>query len=98
MISLNAGLIIGRMKVMIEISRRHYDALLGRIGEESPMYSTLKNGVTTQGPDAGVTSEMMAIFCDGQQAHMLLRLAKQLSPESAYEVAKGLRLVLPKWK
>ena len=98
MILLKRRLIIAGMKVMIEIPRKHYDALLGRIGEESPMYSTLKNGVKTQGSDTDVTSEMMAILCDGQQAHMLLRAAKQLCPESAYEVAKGLRLVLPKWK
>jgi hypothetical protein len=74
------------MKPLIELSIEHYEALLKRATEDSPLYSRLKNAAKT---GAGT----IEILCDLDEAEMLLHTAKSFYPEAVPEIEKAIRLV-----
>ena len=74
------------MKPLIEFSIEHWEALLKRATEDSPLYSRLKNAAKTE---AGT----IEVLCDLDEAEMLLHMAKSFCPEAVPEIEKAIRLV-----
>jgi hypothetical protein len=75
------------MKPLIELSVEHWEALLKRATEDSPLlYSRLKNAAKTE---AGT----IEVLCDLDEAEMLLHTAKSFYPEAVPEIEKAIRLV-----
>jgi hypothetical protein len=72
------------MKPLIELSIDHYEALLKRASQESPLYFRLKNAVKTQ-PDTVV------VLCNLGEAEMLLQVAKHFCPDAVPEIEKEIR-------
>ena len=84
------------MRMLIERDPQHYDSLLSRVTEESPLYAILKNGVKVhRNTVCSGDSDIIAIVRDGTQAHMVLKAAQQVSSEVTYAVARGLKLFKP---
>jgi hypothetical protein len=75
------------MKPLIEFSIEHWEALLKRATEDSPLlYSRLKNAAKT---GAGT----IEVLCDPDEAEMLLQVAKHFCPDAVPEIEKEIRLV-----
>ena len=64
-----------RIKVLIEMSPEHHHSLLKRASETSPVYFRLKNAVKTE-------SDTILVPCDGDEAEMLLQVAKHFCPDA----------------
>jgi hypothetical protein len=62
------------MKPLIELPIEHYESLLKRATEDSPLYFRLKNAVKTE-------ANTIAVLCDLDQAEMLLQVAKHFCPD-----------------
>jgi hypothetical protein len=73
------------MKPLIELSIEHYEALLKRATEDSPLYSRLKNAAKT---GAGT----IEILCDLDEAEMLLQVARDFCPDAVPQIEKDIRL------
>jgi hypothetical protein len=73
------------MKPLIELSIEHYEALLKRATEDSPLYSRLKNAAKT---GAGT----IEVLCDPDEAEMLLQVAKRFCPGAVPEIEKEISL------
>jgi hypothetical protein len=73
------------MKPLIEFSIEHWEALLKRATEDSPLYSRLKNAAKT---GAGT----IEVLCDPDEAEMLLQVAKHFCPDAVLEIEKEIRL------
>ena len=74
------------MKPLIELSIEHYEALLKRASQESPLYFRLKNAVKPQ-------PNIVAVLCNLDEAEMLLQVAKHFCPGAVPEIEKEIRLV-----
>jgi hypothetical protein len=74
------------MKPLIVFSVEHWEALLKRTTEDSPLYSRLKNAAKTE---AGT----IEVLCDLDEAEMLLHMAKSFCPEAVPEIEKAIRFV-----
>jgi hypothetical protein len=72
------------VKPLIELSIEHYESLLKRATEDSPLYSRLKNAVKTQ--------NTIAVLCDLDEAEMLLQVAKHFCPDAIPQIEKAIRL------
>jgi hypothetical protein len=70
-------------KILIELSSKDYESLLGRTTEESPVYFRLKNAVKNQ-------SGLIDILCFPDEAEMLLRVANQINPDAALKIEKAI--------
>ena len=73
------------MKPLIEFSINHWEALLKRATEDSPLYSRLKNAAKT---GAGT----IEVLCDPDEAEMLLQAAKDFCPDAVPEIEKEISL------
>jgi hypothetical protein len=72
------------MKALIEFPTEHYESLLKRATEESPLYFRLKNAVKTQ-------ANTIAVLCDPDEAEMLLQVAKHFCPDALPQIEKAIR-------
>jgi hypothetical protein len=73
------------MKPLIELSIEHYESLLKRATEDSPLYFRLKNAVKIQ-------ANTIAVLCDLDQAEMLLQVAKHFCPDAVPQIENAIRL------
>jgi hypothetical protein len=73
------------MKPLIEFSIEHWEALLERATEDSPLYSRLKNAAKT---GAGT----IEVLCDLDEAEMLLQVAQHFCPDAVPQIEKDIRL------
>jgi hypothetical protein len=73
------------MKLLIELSIDHYESLLKRATEDSPLYFRLKNAVKTE-------ANTIAVLCDLDEAKMLLQVAKHFCPDAVPHIEKAIRL------
>jgi hypothetical protein len=71
------------MKPVIAISIEHYESLLQRVTEDSPLYFRLKNAVKM--------ANTVVIRCDPEHAEMLLQAAKHFCPDAVPEIQQGIR-------
>lgn len=72
------------VKILIELSSDHYESLLNRSTEESPIYFRLKNAVKT-------LSGTVDVLCFPDEAEMLLRVAKQVCPDAAVKIEQAIK-------
>ena len=73
------------MKPLIEFSTEHYESLLKRATQASPLYFRLKNAVKTE-------ANTIAVLCDVDEADMLLQVAKHFCPDAVPQIEKAIRL------
>jgi hypothetical protein len=73
-----------RIKILIEMSPEHHHALLKRASESSPVYFRLKNAVKTE-------SNTILIPCDGDEAEMLLQVAKHFCPDAVSPIETAMK-------
>ena len=73
------------VKALIELSLEHYESLLKRATEDSPLWVRLKNAVKTQ-------ANTIAVLCDLDEAEMLLQVAKHFCPDAVPQIEKAIRL------
>jgi hypothetical protein len=73
------------VKPLIELSAEHYESLLKRATQNSPLYFRLKNAVKTE-------ANTIAVLCDLDQAEMLLQVAKHFCPDAVPQIEKEIRL------
>ena len=71
------------MKPHVILCVEHYDALLKRATEDSPLYFRLKNAVKM--------ANTIIIRCDPSEAQMLLQVAKHFCPAALPEIERALR-------
>jgi hypothetical protein len=72
------------MKPVIAITIEHYESLLKRATENSPLYFRLKNAVRM--------ANTIIIRCDPDQAEMLLQLATDFCPDAVPQIQRAIRL------
>jgi len=73
------------MKPLIELSIDHYESLLKRATQDSPLYFRLKNAVKTE-------ANTIAVLCNIDEAEMLLQVAKHFCPDAVPQIEKAIRL------
>ena len=71
------------MKPVIALPIEHYESLLQRATEDSPLYFRLKNAVKM--------ANTVVIRCDPEHAEMLLQAAKHFCPDAVLEIQQGIR-------
>ena len=71
-------------KVLVEISTDHYDALLKRASEASPVYFRLKNAIKTE-------YSTILIPCHADEAEMLLQVAKHFCPAAVSPIEAAIK-------
>jgi len=81
------------MKILVEMSPKHYDDLLGKVLSDSVEYSLLKNGIVTGG--AAKENRILEIACELSEAKTLLHVARGLCPEAGFEIDKAVTLARP---
>ena len=74
------------MKQLIEFSIEHYESLLKRATQNSPLYFRLKKAVKPQ-------PNTVIVLRDLDEAKMLLMVAKHFCPDAVPEIEKEIRLV-----
>jgi hypothetical protein len=72
------------MKPVIAISMEHYESLLKRATEDSPLYIRLKNAVKM--------ANTVVVRCDLKYAEMLLQAAKHFCPDVVPEIQQAIRV------
>jgi hypothetical protein len=72
------------MKPVIAISIEHYESLLKRATEDSPLYFRLKNAVKM--------ANTVVVRCDPEYAEMLLQAAKHFCPDVVPEIQQAIRV------
>jgi hypothetical protein len=73
------------MKPLIELPIDHYESLLKRATQDSPLYFRLKNAVKTE-------ANTITVLCDIDEAEMLLQVAKHFCPDAVPQIEKAIRL------
>jgi hypothetical protein len=73
------------MKPLVELPIEHYESLLKRASEDSPLYFRLKIAIKTN-------TGTIATLCDLDEAEMLLQAAKQFCPDVVPQIEKAIRL------
>jgi hypothetical protein len=73
------------MKPVIAISIEHYESLLKRATEDSPLYLRLKNAVKM--------ANTVVILCDLEQAEMLLQVATDFCPDAVPQIQRAIRFM-----
>ena len=76
------------VKVLVEIAADHYDSLLKRASEASPVYFRLKNAVKTE-PDK------IVVPCRFDEAEMLLQVAKHFCPDAVNSIETAIKRSQP---
>ena len=72
------------MKPVIALSLEHYESLLKRATEDSPLYFRLKNAVKM--------ANTVVVRCDPEYAEMLLQAAKHFCPDVVPEIQQAIRV------
>jgi hypothetical protein len=72
------------MKPIIALSIEHYESLLKRATEDSPLYFRLKNAVKM--------ANTVIVRCDPEQAEMLFQVAKHFCPDALPQIEKAIKL------
>ena len=80
------------MKILIDISPKHYDRLLSQFTEESRIYAILKNGLVVHYFEAGNEFRTVEILCEKFHARMILAVAEIFCPEAVDEIEEAIRL------
>ena len=70
--------------VLVEISIDHYDSLLKRANEASPVYFRLKNAVKTE-------YGTIVIPCYADEAEMLRQVAKHFCPDAVAPIEAAMK-------
>jgi hypothetical protein len=70
------------MKPVIAISIEHYESLLKRATEDSPLHFRLKNAVKM--------ANTVVVRCDLEHAEMLLEAAKHFCPDAVPEIQQAI--------
>ena len=71
------------MKPVIALPIEHYESLLKRATEDSPLFFRLKNAIKM--------ANTIVVRCDSEQAHMLLQVAKHFCPAAVPYIEKAIR-------
>jgi hypothetical protein len=71
------------MKPVIAISIEHYESLLKRTTEDSPLYFRLKNAISM--------ANTVVVRCDPEQAEMLLQLATDFCPDAVPQIQRAIK-------
>ena len=80
------------MKILIEMSREHYDSLLGRLTKESRLYSTLMGSMILHESEAIRPTDTVMTVCEYDEAKALLQFAQQYCPEAASQIEQAIKL------
>jgi hypothetical protein len=80
-----------KINVLVEIAADHYDSLLKRASESSPVYFRLKNAVKTE-------QGKIAIPCSFDEAEMLLRVAQHFCPAAVSSIDTAIKRSQPSLK
>jgi hypothetical protein len=67
------------MKIMVEMSRKHYDYLLDRVKKESRPYSTLMSSMILPESEAIRPTDTIMTVCEDDEARALLQFAQQVA-------------------
>ena len=78
-----ANLVVRCYETSNRASIEHYESLLKRATEESPVYLRLKNAVKM--------ANTVVILCDLEQAEMLLQVAKHFCPDAVPQIERAVR-------
>jgi hypothetical protein len=76
------------IEVLIEMSPEHHHSLLKRASETSPVYFRLKNAVKTE-------SDTILVPCSGDEAEMLLQVAKHFCPDAVSSIEAAIKAAQP---
>jgi hypothetical protein len=68
----------------LSLSIEHYESLLKRASEDSPLYFRLKNALKI--------ANTIVVRCDPEQADMLLQVAKHFCPAAVPHIERAIRL------
>ena len=79
---------MGNNGIQIQLLLDHYDSLLTHTPQESPAYSTLKNGVIVDSDG----SRVIVIVCDADQAELIRDSAKHFCPQAVPQIETWIRL------
>jgi hypothetical protein len=74
------------VKITIEMSPKNYDGLLSKVAVGSLAYSLLKNAIVNYHAERGTEHRVIDILCEPVEAKALLRVAKEVWPEAAFEI------------
>jgi hypothetical protein len=80
------------MKILIEMSREHYDSLLGRVTQQSRLYSTLMSSVIIRESEAIRQTDTIMTLCEDDEAKALLQFAQQCCLEAASQIERAIKL------
>jgi hypothetical protein len=80
------------MEIFIKVAPRHYDLLRSRIPGASPAHKALAKATPIEHSVGGVEFEGYSIPCDGDQARVILAVARQCCPEITRDIEKAIRL------
>jgi len=80
------------VKILIDISAKHYDRILSEFTEESRIYAILKNGLVIHRFEAGNELRTVEILCEKFHARMILAAAEIYCPEAAAGIREAIRL------
>ena len=72
------------MKVLVELATDHYDSLLKRASEASPVYFRLKNAIKTE-------HGKIVILCRFDEAEMLLQVTKHFCPAAVSGIEAAIK-------
>jgi hypothetical protein len=78
------------MKVLIEMSREHYDLFVADLDITSREYSILKNNIVARDPKTGLDRPTIEILCELEEAELLLAAATRLYPAAAPVIARAI--------
>jgi hypothetical protein len=80
------------MKILIEMSREHYDSLLGQVTKESRLYSTLMSSLILHKSEAIRPTDTIMTLCEDDDGGALLQFAQQCCPEAASQIEQAIKL------
>jgi len=78
------------VKILLDISPKHYDRLLSEFSEVSRMYAILKNGLVIHHTEAGNVFKTVEILCEKFHARMILAVAELVCPEAAAKIEEAI--------
>lgn len=78
------------MKILIAMPIARYQGFLGRCLLSSREYAILKNAIISHVPTNAREGNIVEIFCDIEDAKLLLDLAKRAFPEVVADIEKSL--------
>jgi len=80
------------MKILIKMSREHYDSLLARLTKESRLYSTLMSSMILHESEGIRPTDTIMTVCEDNEARALLQFAQQYCPEAVSQIEQAIKL------